>query len=405
MIYIQLFLSFLQIGLFSVGGGYAAIPLVQSLIVERQGWITMTEFTNLITIAEMTPGPIAVNSATFVGIRIAGLPGAVAATWGCIFPSCIIVSVLAYIYRRYRGGSAMGSILGSLRPAVVALIAGFLQCDTNHLIRGVLLNRMSKGYYEIIKPLIEQELSLKVVGYFPDQRGMHLESRHLGLVLPDELADIRKQLRETADCLAETIDLDALTEIAAHAEELDGEETAIAQHPICCTIAVARDDAFCFYYEDNLRLLKQYGAELTYFSPLHDEKLPDCDGVLFGGGYPELYAKELSANTSMRDAIRTAFRRGMPMVAECGGFMYLHSLLYPKMEAGSVAEGCAMAGVLDAECRYAGKLVRFGYIELEEVRGNFLPPYEKIKAHEFHYFDSSENGRACIATKPATGKK
>ncbi len=95
MIYIQLFLSFLQIGLFSVGGGYAAIPLVQSLIVERQGWITMTEFTNLITIAEMTPGPIAVNSATFVGIRIAGLPGAVAATWGCIFPSCIIVSVLA----------------------------------------------------------------------------------------------------------------------------------------------------------------------------------------------------------------------------------------------------------------------------------------------------------------------
>ena len=116
MIYIQLFLSFLQIGLFSVGGGYAAIPLVQSLIVERQGWITMT--------AEMTPGPIAVNSATFVGIRIAGLPGAVAATWGCIFPSCIIVSVLAYIYRRYRGGSAMGSILGSLRPAVVALIAG-----------------------------------------------------------------------------------------------------------------------------------------------------------------------------------------------------------------------------------------------------------------------------------------
>ena len=121
MIYIQLFLSFLQIGLFSVGGGYAAIPLVQSLIVERQGWITMTD---LITISQMTPGPIAVNSATFVGIRIAGLPGAVAATWGCIFPSCIIVSVLAYIYRRYRGGSAMGSILGSLRPAVVALIAG-----------------------------------------------------------------------------------------------------------------------------------------------------------------------------------------------------------------------------------------------------------------------------------------
>ena len=124
MIYIQLFLSFLQVGALSFGGGYAAMPLIQEQVVNLHSWLSMSEFTNLITIAEMTPGPIAVNSATFVGIRIAGLPGAVAATWGCIFPSCIIVSVLAYIYRRYRGGSAMGSILGSLRPAVVALIAG-----------------------------------------------------------------------------------------------------------------------------------------------------------------------------------------------------------------------------------------------------------------------------------------
>ena len=289
--------------------------------------------------------------------------------------------------------------------SVLAYIKGFLTYREPTRIKGVILNQFSAMLYPQMKEQIEAELGIRVYGYVPRMEDCSLESRHLGLVLPDELADIRKQLRETADCLAETIDLDALTEIAAHAEELDGEETAIAQHPICCTIAIARDDAFCFYYEDNLRLLRQYGAELTYFSPLHDENLPDCDGVLFGGGYPELYAKELSANTSMRDAIRTAFRRGMPMVAECGGFMYLHSLLYPKMEAGSVAEGCAMAGVLDAECRYAGKLVRFGYIELEEVRGNFLPPYEKIKAHEFHYFDSSENGRACIATKPATGKK
>ena len=124
MIYIRLFFSFLQVGLFSFGGGYAAMPLIQGQVVTTHQWLSMSEFTDLITISQMTPGPIAVNSATFVGIRIAGLPGAVAATWGCIFPSCIIVSVLAYIYRRYRGGSAMGSILGSLRPAVVALIAG-----------------------------------------------------------------------------------------------------------------------------------------------------------------------------------------------------------------------------------------------------------------------------------------
>ena len=123
MIYIQLFLSFLQIGLFSVGGGYAAIPLVQSLIVERQGWITMTEFTNLITIAEMTPGPIAVNSATFVGIKVAGLPGAIAATAGCILPSCILVTVIAKLYLKYRNMELLRGVLGSLRPAVVEMIA------------------------------------------------------------------------------------------------------------------------------------------------------------------------------------------------------------------------------------------------------------------------------------------
>lgn len=123
MIYLQLFLSFLQVGLFSIGGGYAAMPLIQSQVVGQHGWITMQEFTDLITIAEMTPGPIAVNSATFVGIRIAGIGGAVVATAGCIFPSLIIVSLLAFIYYRYKKLSMLQNVLGCLRPAVVALIA------------------------------------------------------------------------------------------------------------------------------------------------------------------------------------------------------------------------------------------------------------------------------------------
>ncbi len=123
MIFFQLFWRFLQVGLFSIGGGYAAIPVIQSQIVEQCGWLAMDEFTDLITIAEMTPGPIAINSATFVGIRVAGLPGAVAATAGCILPSCILVSILAVIYRRYRGAPAVSSVLAGLRPAVVALIA------------------------------------------------------------------------------------------------------------------------------------------------------------------------------------------------------------------------------------------------------------------------------------------
>jgi len=123
MILWQLYLSFAQIGLFSIGGGYAAMPLIQQQAVHLHGWLSMAEFGDLVTIAEMTPGPIALNAATFVGTRMAGVPGAVAATFGCITPSLIIVSALAFVYFRYRRLNALQSILGSLRPAVVALIA------------------------------------------------------------------------------------------------------------------------------------------------------------------------------------------------------------------------------------------------------------------------------------------
>ena len=123
MIYLQLFLSFLQIGLFSFGGGYAAMPLIQDQVVTAHGWLPMPEFTDLIPISQMTPGPIAVNSATFVGMKIAGVPGAIAATVGCVFPSCVIVTLLARLYLKYRDMSLLQGILGSLRPAVVAMVA------------------------------------------------------------------------------------------------------------------------------------------------------------------------------------------------------------------------------------------------------------------------------------------
>lgn len=123
MIYIQLFLSFLQIGAFSFGGGYAALPLIKEQVVELHNWLSPGAFSDLITISQMTPGPIAINAATFVGIKMAGLPGAVFATLGCIMPSCMIVSVMAYIYLRYRKLSILQGILQSLRPAVVAMIA------------------------------------------------------------------------------------------------------------------------------------------------------------------------------------------------------------------------------------------------------------------------------------------
>lgn len=120
---LRLLVSFIQVGLFSIGGGYAALPLIQEQVVYAHPWLSLSEFTDLITIAEMTPGPIAINAATFVGIRIAGIPGALAATFGCILPSCFIVSLLACVYRRYRNLSALQSVLSCLRPAVVALIA------------------------------------------------------------------------------------------------------------------------------------------------------------------------------------------------------------------------------------------------------------------------------------------
>jgi len=123
MIYLELFWSFFQIGLFSFGGGYAALPLIQNQVVEINHWLTLTEFTDLITISQMTPGPIAINSSTFVGTRIAGFGGAIVSTIGCILPSCIIVLALAYFYYKYRNLSMVNGILGGLRPAVVALIA------------------------------------------------------------------------------------------------------------------------------------------------------------------------------------------------------------------------------------------------------------------------------------------
>ena len=123
MIYLQLFFSFLQVGLFSFGGGYAAIPLIQEQIVTKHGWLSMVEFTDLISISQMTPGPIAVNSATFVGNKIAGITGALVATAGCIFPSCIIVMSIAYIYLKNQNNQVVQEVLQSLHPAVIAMIA------------------------------------------------------------------------------------------------------------------------------------------------------------------------------------------------------------------------------------------------------------------------------------------
>lgn len=287
--------------------------------------------------------------------------------------------------------------------SVIPMIAGFLAYDTDHLIKGVILNRMSKSYYETIKPLLEEELSIPALGYFPEHKQFSIESRHLGLVMPDELANIKGQLLAVAEELEKTVSTEKIVEIAEIAETLEcGDgipdvEPAAKNDPI---IAVARDEAFCFYYEDNLLMLEEYGARIAYFSPLHDAKLPDgFSGLLIGGGYPELHAEALGRNIKMMAEIKKAIENGIPTVAECGGFMYLHAVMKDKKD-----HGFRMVGAIPSACYDTGKLVRFGYIELEEKHPHFLPEGEKIRGHEFHYFDSEDNGNDCLATKPVTGR-
>ena len=256
----------------------------------------------------------------------------------------------------------------------------------------------------MIKPLIEEELKVPVLGFLPEKEELRIESRHLGLMMPDEFINVKERLQTSAEQLRKTASIEKIMEIAEGTGELQDDEAVETagkiekrDHPV---IAVAKDEAFCFYYADNLSLLEKNGAEIIYFSPLRDPKLPErCHALYLGGGYPELYAKELSENRKMRTAVRSAVENGMPVVAECGGFMYLHSEIIDK-------EGIhwEMAGVFPATCYYTGKLVRFGYIELQERQSHFLPEGETIKGHEFHYYESTGNGEDAVAVKPVTGR-
>lgn len=164
---LELFLSFLQVGLFSVGGGYVAIPLIQQQVVTQHGWISMSIFNDLVTIAEMTPGPIGINAATFVGVRVAGLPGAIIASLGFILPSLIIVSLLCWLYYRYQKVEMMQSILGDLRPAVVALIASAALGIAMQAIFGSVRPLLSQIDWLALVLMIAAFLALRVLKWHP----------------------------------------------------------------------------------------------------------------------------------------------------------------------------------------------------------------------------------------------
>lgn len=250
-----------------------------------------------------------------------------------------------------------------------------------------------------MKPLIEETLKIPVAGYLPEKEEYHIGSRYLGLLMPDEISDIRKRLRFTSEELQKTVSVDTIRNIAESAQEIyvktgrEKSEDLVFRPADRVNISVAKDEAFCFYYEDNFRLLEEYGANIKYFSPLRDEGIPDdCHALLFGGGYPELYAKQLSENEKMRRAVRKASEDGMPIVAECGGFLYLHRTMTDRE-----GKRYPMAGVISADCHDTGKSVRFGYISLREKHNCFLKENMEIKGHEFHYYDSTKNGEDAVA--------
>lgn len=286
--------------------------------------------------------------------------------------------------------------------SAVPLIKGFLEYEETRQIRGVILNQISPMVYTKMKELIEKELPIRVYGYVPKVSDCLLESRHLGLKRPDEIADLKEKLTKLAEVLSETVDMDGLLALSRTAPVLSGasfEENNVDGNRV--KIAVASDEAFNFYYKDNLTLLEDMGAELVFFSPLHDEKLPEgISGMILGGGYPELYAEELSENKAMKTEIRTAIEGNLPCLAECGGFLYLHETL----EDGE-GKVWPMVGVVGGHAFKTPKLSRFGYVTLTAKEDTIIGRKgEKYPAHEFHYWDSTCNGSAFLAEKP-TGKR
>lgn len=284
--------------------------------------------------------------------------------------------------------------------SALATLDGFLHFVPDSGIRGVIFNQMSKPVFDALKPKVE-ERGVVPIGYLPKSDDLVIESRHLGLVTPDAIRDLNDRLERLAARLSETLDFDVLEALMQEAEDVELQQEPPVPAMPQTRIAVARDEAFCFLYRDNLALLERYGAKLLFFSPLRDTALPEgVQGLILPGGYPELFAKTLSENEPMRTAIRTAIENGMPCLAECGGFLYLHREL-----ADMDGVFHPMCGVLDARAYRTEKLSRFGYITLTAQReGAFFRKGEQIKAHEFHYFESESCGADFRADKP-TGSR
>lgn len=298
--------------------------------------------------------------------------------------------------------------------SVGAVLKGFLDWPeiTDSCIKGVIFNNMSEKLYRQAAEMAES-MGVRPLGYLPRRAALTLESRHLGLVTAGEVADIKEKMKLIASEMEKTVDIKGIIDLAAEAPALRSAapewkkkfERQIAEDTVIMArgdarrvrIALAADDAFCFTYKENTALLQEAGCEIVPFSPLSDTGLPDdIDGVILSGGYPELHAAELAANEAMLEAVRQSRADGIPMIAECGGFMYLHETL-----EGADGELYRMAGVIPGRCFRTERLGRFGYITLKALEGGLLcPEGSELKAHEFHYWDSEHCGESFLAVKP-----
>lgn len=287
---------------------------------------------------------------------------------------------------------------------LAAIIRGIMEYKKDSRIAGVILNRVSPMFYSRIKHVIEAECGISVLGYLPGNASFAVPSRHLGLLQPDEMLKQRDWVETVAEAARKTIDIDGILEIAAQAEMLQIQkatgETEKSKFPAGYRIGVARDAAFSFYYRENLRMLEDMGATLVYFSPLTDAHVSEVDALIFGGGYPELYAKQLYENQSMRASVWQALEAGMPCHAECGGFLYLGKSLADA--EGNVYE---MVGFLDGAGFRTERLQRFGYVELAPQEADAFAVNTVLRGHEFHYWDSTDCGDACLAWKPLSKQK
>lgn len=260
--------------------------------------------------------------------------------------------------------------------SAAAVVKGFMTLREDHRIAGVLINRASgQRHYELARQAIAHYTGLPCVGYLPKNVGPDLKSRHLGLVPAEEAEDVLPSVMRAAEQAAQTLDLSMILGLAGKAPERPPLPRSGKAWFAGFRMGVAMDRAFSFYYQANLDLMTEMGMTLVPFSPLTDGALPEgLDGLYIGGGFPEVFARQLSENAAMRRGVRAALEDGMPCYAECGGMMYLSERI----------DGQEMVGFLPQVCRMTDRLQRFGYVSVTDQTGLTFP------AHEFHYAVAEE---------------